>query len=80
MYVKKSPMKDIDTIFSELGGTGKVADFLDVKPSAASEMRRRKSVPVKYWPKLVFACTVNGVEGVSYDALVSLHSEKASAA
>jgi hypothetical protein len=73
----KHVMKDIDTIFSELGGTGKVADFLDVKPSAASEMRRRKSIPVKYWPKLVSACAANGVYGVSYDALVSMHSEAA---
>lgn len=73
-------MSNLDKIFTDLGGTGKVAEYLGVKPSAASEMRRRGSVPVKYWPKLVLACNEHNIEGVNYATLVSLHSEKASAA
>lgn len=80
MRVMKTRMVDINSIFSDLGGPGKVADLLGVKPSAASEMKRRKSVPVRYWPKLVIACKENNVAGVSYASLVELHSEKASAA
>lgn len=72
-------MTDIHTIFDKLKGPGKVAELLGVKPSAASEMKRRQSVPVKYWPKLVIACNEAGLP-MSYATLVSLHSEKASAA
>lgn len=80
MDVRLTPMTDLDTIFKDLGGTGKVAEFLGVKPSAASEMRRRKSVPVRYWPKLVIACNEKKIEGINYAALVSMHSDKANAA
>lgn len=80
MRVNGKAMKDIPTLFDDLGGSGKVADLLDVKPSAASEMKRRKSIPVKYWPKFVAACNARNIEGVTYAALVSMHSEKASAA
>ncbi len=57
------------------GGSGKVALALGVKPSAASEMRRRKSIPVKYWPRLIAACRSRKIRGVTAEALVAMHSE-----
>lgn len=80
MNVMVASMMNIDQIFMDLGGTGKVAKFLGVKPSSASEMRRRGSVPVKYWPALVAACDEQNVEGINYATLVSLHSDKVNAA
>lgn len=66
-------MLTVPTIFDQLGGTTKVARILDVKQSAASEMKRRKSIPVHYWPRLVDACKEQGIRGVNYDVLVDLH-------
>lgn len=66
-------MHNVDDIFRELGGTGAVARMIDVKQSAASEMRRRGSIPVKYWPQLVNGATSAGVT-LSNDFLVSLHA------
>lgn len=70
-------MTSISSIFQNLGGPTKVARILDVGFSTASEMRRRGSIPVKYWPKLVAACEAEGVSGITYERLVELHSEAA---
>lgn len=69
-------MESINAIFDELGGSGKVAVLLGVKPSAASEMKRRQSIPVVYWPTLVDACKDRGIRGVNFDVLVNLHARK----
>lgn len=66
-------MHSVDDIFKELGGTGSVARMIDVKQSAASEMRRRGSIPVKYWPQLVSSAASAGVV-IDNDFLVSLHA------
>lgn len=73
-------MKDVPTLFDEIGGPGKVAELLSVKPSAASEMKRRKSIPVRYWPRLVDVCRDLGIRGVNYDVLVDLHQKEGHAA
>lgn len=65
-------MKCVSEIFDEIGGSGQMARALDVKPSAASEMKRRGSIPVRYWPQLVEACRARGVD-VTYEQLVNLH-------
>lgn len=71
------PMIDVPTIFDRLEGPAAVARLLNVKPSTASEMKRRRVIPVKYWPRLVKVCDEKGVRGVNYDVLVSVHSESA---
>lgn len=68
-------METVEHIFVAFGGSGKVALALGVKPSAASEMRRRKSIPVKYWPRLIAACRVRKIRGVTAESLVSIHAE-----
>lgn len=70
-------MDSIPSIFDALGGPGRVAKLIGVKPSAASEMKRRRSIPVPYWPSLVEACASLGFDGLTYETLVKLHSEKA---
>ena len=63
-------------LFERLGGPTKVARILGVGFTTASEMKRRGSIPVKYWPTLVAACRADGVS-VSYDELVAMHAEAA---
>lgn len=68
-------MQSVSYIFETLGGPTKVARILGVGFSTAMEMKRRGSIPVKYWPKLVDACHSVGAQNVTYDQLVELHSE-----
>ena len=63
----------VENVFTALGGTSATARELGVKQSAASEMRRRKSIPVRYWPRLVD----KEIPGVTYEALAKAHGDKA---
>lgn len=70
-----SEAKDISSvhaIFETLGGAASVARMLRVNASTASEMKRRKSIPIKYWPSLISAARVEGVR-IDEAALVSAH-------
>ena len=69
-------MQTIPAIFDALNGPAEVARLLGVKTSTASEMKRRKVIAVKYWPKLVKICKSEGVRGVNYDVLVALHQKE----
>jgi hypothetical protein len=70
-------MQCVSSLFEQLGGPTKVARILGVKFTTASEMKRRGSIPVKHWPRLVAACQAEGIEGISYDKLVAIHTEAA---
>jgi hypothetical protein len=65
-------MRTVDDIFIALGGTGAVARIIDVKHSAASEMRRRSSIPVRYWPQLIDGARAASVD-ITSDVLVEVH-------
>lgn len=67
-------MQSVSSLFDQLGGPTKVARVLDVGFTTASEMKRRGSIPVKYWPRLVAACHAEGVNDVTYDLLVAMHT------
>lgn len=47
-------------IIEQLGGNTAVARIIDRKPSAVSEMKRRGSIPVEYWPRLIDAARGRG--------------------
>lgn len=66
-------MNSVDDIFKQFGGTGAVARALEVKPSAASEMRRRSSIPVRYWHRLIEAAE-NKHLPLDSEALIRLHA------
>lgn len=70
-------MQCVPSLFEKLGGPTKVARILGVGFTTASEMKRRGSIPVKYWPQLVAASQEAGIDGVTYDLLVAMHTEAA---
>jgi hypothetical protein len=70
-------MQCVSSLFEQLGGPTKVANILGVGFTTASEMKRRGSIPVKYWPQLVSACDAQGISGVSYETLVNMHTRAA---
>lgn len=65
-------MKTINELYEKFGGSGAVARAIRVKPSAASEMRRRKSIPVRYWPLLIEQAAMAGML-LDNDMLVQMH-------
>lgn len=46
---------DLPGVFALFGSNVKLAEALTVGPSTVSEMKRRNSIPVEYWPALVEA-------------------------
>lgn len=68
---EKSPV----AVFIEetFGKTVTFAAVIGKNPSTASEIKRRGSIPVEYWPAIVRAAAEAGVEGVTNDMLVDLH-------
>ena len=74
-------MNTVADVFEKFEKTSAVAEALGVKLSAASEMRRRSSIPVRYWPTLVDAARQRGFEELTYEKLVAMHQpEQAGAA
>lgn len=70
-------MNTVLDIFERIGSPGAFAAMVGVKYSAATEMKRRRSIPVQYWPALVEGCRQGGIEGVDFDLLVALHAKRA---
>lgn len=66
-------MNTVTDIIDACGGTSAFARLLEVKPSTASEMKRRQSIPVDYWPRLVRAAEGEGIV-INNDLLVSVHT------
>lgn len=69
-----SSMRTISNIFDEFGGAAKVAAAIGVRQGTAQEMKRRQSIPVRYWPLLVRACQSKNIKGLDYAALVAMHA------
>lgn len=67
-------MNTVEDVFLKFEKTSSFADALGLKLSAASEMRRRKSIPVRYWPKLVDAARQRGFKEITNDSLVAIHA------
>lgn len=65
-------MRHVDEIFEKLGGTTAFARAVEIKPSAASEMRRRGSIPVRYWPRLISVAKEHEFV-LTNDMLVNMH-------
>lgn len=67
-------MTNVSDIFSALGGPTAVARILGVRPSTASEMKRRGSIPAEYWRDLVRAAQRKGVRGIDAATLAEIHA------
>lgn len=69
-------MDTVEAVFKKFGGPAAFSRAIGIKPSAASEMKRRASIPVEYWQKLVAAAKERGVHELTYEKLVKLHSKQ----
>jgi hypothetical protein len=54
-HVANRNMKDVGAIIDAFGGNAAMARIIEKGASTVSEMRRRGSIPIEYWPALVKA-------------------------
>jgi hypothetical protein len=72
-------MKNVTDIIAALGGNATVAEALHtadqpVIPSVVSEWKRRESIPVKWWPRLIALAAQKSVAGLNADMLMRIHN------
>ena len=65
-------MNTIADIINTLGGNAEVARMCSKTPSWASECKRRGSIPVEYWPRLIEVAHERGIS-LSADVLMRVH-------
>lgn len=70
-------MRTVSDLIDRFGGNTKFAAVIGKNPSTASEMKRRGSIPVEYWPAIVRAAPDFGIDGITADRLVELHTARA---
>jgi hypothetical protein len=66
-------MNTIDELFDAIGGVAEVGRVIGKRTEHASVIKRRGSVPVRYWPALMAAAEEKGI-ALSYEHLVAIHS------
>lgn len=66
-------MKTVSDLIDSFGGNTRFGAVIGKAASTASEMKRRGSIPVEYWPAVVREARRLGIPGVTNDKLVELH-------
>jgi len=70
-------MQTIADIFDAFDGPAKLGRALGVTTERAAALKRRNSIPVTYWPKLIAAARERRISGITYESLTLLHAERA---
>ena len=78
-FMSKAP-DTIEALFEAFGQIKTFSDLVGCGYEAARQMKRRGSIAVEHWPKVVEACNSAGVEHVDYDALARMHLHREDAA
>lgn len=68
---------DLPSVFALFGSNVKLAEALSVGPSTVSEMKRRNSIPVEYWPALVDAARSLGANDLTIERMAIVSAEAA---
>ena len=66
-------MNMISDLFEKLGGNTKVGSAIGKGQTTVSEMKRRRSIPVRYWPKIILAAREKGID-ISEADLLRIHA------
>ena len=66
-----------DDLFTRWPKLRHLSADLGVSPRHLRMMRVRRSIPVRFWPRLVAAAARRGIAGLDYALLVRLHVPEA---
>jgi hypothetical protein len=64
--------RDVPELLDSLGGNAAVAKIIGKGDSTVSEMRRSRSINVRYWPALIDAAKELRVRGVNAESLMRI--------
>ncbi len=73
-------MNSVPDIIEAFGGPSAFARVIEKGPSTASEMKRNRSIPVEYWPKVIAAAAERGIGGITPENLMKIHAPSEEAA
>lgn len=71
-------MQTVADLVDRFGGPAEFARAIGKRPSTASEMKRRRSVPISHWPALIVAAQEKGI-ALDEATLVRIHLAPAEA-
>jgi hypothetical protein len=63
----------VSALIDALGGSSTISRATGIGRSAVSEMKRKGSIKVSHWPKLIALAQSAGVAGVTSDTLMRMH-------
>lgn len=66
-------MSDLAALIESLGRPADIATAIGVRVGHVRLMKHRRSIPLRFWPRLVRFAAQQGREDVTYEALVMLH-------
>lgn len=72
-------ISDIIEAFETDANFGRACGVERNPASRAADMRRRESIPVEYWPRLIEAAAALGRDDLTSDVLVRVHADAAEA-
>lgn len=70
-------MQTFGDLFDKFDGPARVGQAIGVSTIHAANMKRRGSIPPRYWPRLVQAATERGISEVTADKLAELAAARA---
>jgi hypothetical protein len=68
-------MNTLNDLFTDFGGPAKVGQAIGVSTEHAAAMKRRRSIPSRYWLALVSSAQSHGLE-LSVEQIARLHAEQ----
>lgn len=71
-------IRSVPELFDRLGGPAAVARLIGKPASTASEMKRRRSIPVEYWPVIINAGAAQDI-GLDAEKMLRLHAAREAA-
>ena len=69
-------MQSFSEIIDSFGGQADFANILGTTQQNVSQMRKRNSIPSRFWPATVRAATERGIEGINYEMLATLAANR----
>ena len=66
----------ISEIFEALGGPAELGRAIGITTEHAASMRRRESIPVAYWQRVVSHAKQKKIRNITYETLAIAHGDR----
>lgn len=69
-------MQTVSDIIAKLDGASAVAKLLQLPATTVASWKSRESIPVDRWSEIVEIARERGLDGVTYEQLVRMHTDQ----